>query len=303
MRFALGDGGHEPGGDARQIGAEFRRATRVDAAHQVVLLVCHDPRAGWISVIPGAGGAEVAGFHRAVAIVAAVDLGIAVVEAATAVVVLTIDDPVHTLGLVVDRDAVGVVVAETHAGLDENAVRLVSADGDRRHVRDREVVEAAHGRAAESAPGRLGQVIVLGRLVVERRDQAGRAGAEPVLRGRVGIPAPFQDTDVPDRVVREPPDLVERAMIGGVQRAGGAVGGDAGSSAGGVDVTRARRCGRPDWSGRAGGGGRGERGSDQRDRDSCDKGPASRPARSTRISHVTDLASASMSLNERTMPL
>ena len=112
--------------------------------------------------------------------------------------------------------------------------------------------EAAHGRAAERAAGRLGEVVVIGGLVVDLGDQAGRVGAERVLRGRVGVPARIRerqragldDADVLDRVVRQAPDLVERAVVGGVQRPRGAVRGHAGRAGGGVDVTRALRSGR-----------------------------------------------------------
>ena len=203
-------------------------------------------------VIPGGGVAVVGGFHGAVVVVAAVDLGVAVVEAAAGVVVLAVNHPVLPLRLVVDRGAFRVVLAQAHARLDEDAVDLVAHDRNRRHVGDREVVKSTHGRAAESAAGRLGEVVVLGGLVVDGGDPAVGVGAERVLRGRVGVSARIRnrrrdgldDADVQGLAVRLAQDLVERAVVGGVQRARGAVGGHAGVAGGGVDVTWALRPGR-----------------------------------------------------------
>src|SRR6185295_5633876 len=101
VRLALRHGGHEAVGDARQMDAELGCAAWIDTTHQVVLLIGHDPRARRRTVIPGGGGAEVSGLHRAIAVVTAVDLAVAIVEAAPAIDVLAVDDPVHPLGLVV----------------------------------------------------------------------------------------------------------------------------------------------------------------------------------------------------------
>ncbi len=138
---------------------------------------------------PACGVAEVGGLHGAVVIVTAVDLRVAVVEAAAGVVVHAVDDPVLPFRLVVDRSALRVVDAETHSRLDEDAVDLVAHDRDRRHVREGQVVEAAHRRSAESAARRLDQVVVLGRLVVHLADPAVRVRAERVLRRGIGVAA------------------------------------------------------------------------------------------------------------------
>src|ERR1035437_2890200 len=248
MRLPPGNRGHESPGNAGQTCAEFG-TIRVHAANQVVLLVSHGPRAGGRTVIPAARVAVVGGFHGSVAVVAAVGFCVAVVEAAACVVMHAIDDPILPFSLVVDRGALGVVLAEAHAGLDEDAVNLVARDRNRRHVGDWEVVEPTHGGAAESAAGRLGEVVVLAGLVVDGGDPAVRVGAERVLRGRVGVSARIgadglDDADVQGFAVRLAQDLVERAVVGGVQRARGAVGGHAGIAAGGVDVTWAFRPGR-----------------------------------------------------------
>ena len=100
--------------------------------------------------------------------------------------------------------------------------------------------------------GRLVEVVALAGLVVDAVDDADRVGAEGVLRGRVGVSARIRDrrrdglddADVQGLAVRLALDLVERAVVGGVQRARGAVGGHAGGAGRGVDVTRALRPGR-----------------------------------------------------------
>ncbi len=153
-------------------------------------------------------------------------------------------------GLIVDGRARRVVVPETHARLDEHAVDRVPRDGDGRHVGDRQVVEPAHGRAAESAARRLRQVVVVAGLVVDLRNPAVRVRAERVLRGRVGVPARLavrarlHDADVARGEVGLAQHLVERAVVGCQQRARRAVRGHAGIAGGGIDVAGALRPGR-----------------------------------------------------------
>src|SRR5262245_19077653 len=251
MRFPLGDRGHEAPGDARQVCAEFG-SIRVDTTYQVVFLVGHDPWAGRRPAIPSGGIAIVGRLHSAVAVVAAVDLSVAVVEAAAGVIVMAANNPILPLRLVVDCGAPRVILAEAHARRDEDAIDLVAHDRNRRHVGDRGVVKPTHGRAAQSDAALLYEVVVLGGLVVDFGDPAGRVGAERVLRGRVGVSARIRhrrrdgldDADVQGLAVRLAEDLVERSVVGGVQRARGAVGGYAGGAGGGVDVTWALRAGR-----------------------------------------------------------
>ena len=84
-------------------------------------------------------------------------------------------------------------------------------------------------------------------LVVDLGDDAGGAGAEGVLGGGVGRPARAQRVDVVGRAVGGAAHLVERPVVGRVERPGGAVRGHAGRAGGGVDVARLlrRRAGRP----------------------------------------------------------
>ena len=88
-------------------------------------------------MIPRRRVAVVGSFHGAVVIVAAVDLGIAVVEAAAGVEVETVNDPVLSLRLIVDCSALHVILPEAHARLNENTVDLVAHDRNRRHIGDR----------------------------------------------------------------------------------------------------------------------------------------------------------------------
>ena len=178
------------------------------------------------------------------------------------------------LRLVVHRGALRVVLAEAHARRDEDAVGLMAHDRHRCHIGDREVVEPTEGRAAESAPRGLDEVVVPGGLVVDGGDPAVRVGAERVLRGRVGVSARIRnrrcdgldDADVQGLAVRLAQDLVERADVGGVQRSRGAVGGDTGSAGGSVDVAWPRRPGRRSRGSRPGLSGHRPRGASQRER-------------------------------------
>jgi hypothetical protein len=176
---------HWPG-NAGEIWTPFG-AILVDATDEIVLLVGHNPRTVSAAAIPRRRVPEVQGFHGAVVVIAAVDLRIAVVEAAAGVEMLAIDDPVLPLRLVVDRGAFHIVLAKSHAWFDEHAVDLVPHDANWRHVGDGKVVEASQGWAAESATGSLCKVIVLGGLIVDNADPAIGSGAEFILCGCVGV--------------------------------------------------------------------------------------------------------------------
>src|ERR1035441_9590332 len=101
MRFAFGHGGYEAPGYVRQLLAKLGAIVLVDAAHEIVLLVRHNPGAGRVAVVPGSGVAEIGGFHGAGVIIVAVDLGVAVVGAADGAEVVAADDPILAFGLVV----------------------------------------------------------------------------------------------------------------------------------------------------------------------------------------------------------
>jgi hypothetical protein len=115
VRFAFGDRRHESPGDVRQFYAELG-SIRIEATDQVVFLISHNPWAGRIPVIPPGGVAEISGLHGASAVVPAIDLGVAVVEAATGIEVLAVDHPILTLRLIVNCGALRVVIADPMPG-------------------------------------------------------------------------------------------------------------------------------------------------------------------------------------------
>src|SRR6185369_10291901 len=153
-----------------------------DATDEIVFLVGHDPRAVTGTVIPNLGVAVVSGLHRAVAVVTAVDFAVAIVEAATGVIVVTVDHPVLTLGLIVHRGAMRVVQAHTHAVFDEDAVGLVAEDGHGRPIGQGEAIEPAHDRGRASAAARsLTKMVFVARLIVKRGNPAIGVRAKSVL--------------------------------------------------------------------------------------------------------------------------
>src|SRR6185295_3255888 len=124
--------------------------------------VDHDPRAGAIAAAPYGAGAEVGGLHRARAHRTAIRRGVAVVEAAAAIVVGSIDDVIDSLRLVIDGDAGGIIIAEPHTRHDEDAVGLVTGDRNRRHIRNGLGVECALGRSWKiGARRRLEEMVAL----------------------------------------------------------------------------------------------------------------------------------------------
>ena len=116
---------------------------------------------------------------------------------------------------------------------------LRDLDGLRRHVREREIVKPAHGRAAEAAAGSLNEVVVFGGLVVDDGDPAVGIGAERVLRHSVGVTAGIRRGQSNGLN-----DADERTVVGGVKRACRAVGGHARVARGGIDIAGTLRTGR-----------------------------------------------------------
>jgi len=81
------------------------------------------------------------------------------------------------------------------------------------------------------------QVVSVRGLVVDERDGAGRAGAERVLDGGVGV-ASGADQDILGGLVRRPLNLIERAAVRRIERANRAVGRTAGRAGSLIDVAR-----------------------------------------------------------------
>ena len=228
VRLAVGGRRDEAPGDGLEALAELVFRVGIDTAHEVVLLVGHDPRARFLTMVPRRLVAEVGGFHRAVAVVAAVGLGVSVVEAATGIVVVAADHPVLALGLVIDGRAGGIVQAQAHARRDEQAVHLVAHHAHRRPVRHGNVVVPAHRGAAEAAARGLVQMVPLPGLVVQHRDPAIRVLAERVLRRRIGITARIvgrgaHHIDIQLLPVGLAHHLIQRPVVRRIQRPRGAV--------------------------------------------------------------------------------
>ena len=137
--------------------------------------------------------------------------------------------------LAVDRDPGGAVIPVAGLPVDVEAVLLVAADRDRQ--RGRVGADVRPGRAARALDG---QVVAPPGLVVELGDHAVGVRAEDVLLGGVPVAAGREQPDVGGGAVRGALDLVQRPVVGGVERAHGAVGGHARRAGGGVDVTGIR---------------------------------------------------------------
>ena len=108
-------------------------------------------------------------------------------------------------------------------------------------------------------------MVVIQQYVLAQNASCAAALAYPPASGdrrRDGL----DDADVQGLAVRLAQDLVERAVVGGVQRARGAVGGHAGVAGGGVDVTWAFRSGWRNIGSRTGLWGRHQSGADQGER-------------------------------------
>src|SRR5205814_10728836 len=124
---------------------------------QTVLDIAHHPRAVAGALAPNDAFAKIHGFHRAFAVVVAVALHVAVVEATASVEEITGDHRVLCLGVVALGGPAGVVVAIADAWHDVHAVHLVSPEGDRQSLRVGFVVGSGLG----AAHGRLREVISL----------------------------------------------------------------------------------------------------------------------------------------------
>lgn len=172
-----------------------------------------------------------------VARVGAAGLGVAVVEAAAAVVVGAVEYRVHALRLVVYGRATGIVIAVAGTGRDEDAVRLLAIECDGGPDGTCQVVVAVGLWAGEASRRSLSEVIAVAGLVVDDGDEACRVGAEGVLSGGIGDATGRQGPDSRRGVVRTTLDLVESAGKGTEKRSSRAVCSNAGRAARGVEVT------------------------------------------------------------------
>ena len=224
------DGYEAPVGDGRDV-----VLLGVIAREQAGFHVGHYPGTFAVAAAPGGGSAVIGGLHRPGAHGASVGRGIAVIEAAAAVVMVPVDDIVHPLRLVVDGQAAGVVAAVSHARHDIGAIDLLPAEEGGGHVGDGTGVETALVRPLEGARRRRQQVVAHPGLVVDHRNVAHGPFAEGVLRRGVGD-AVLPGVDVQRRSVAFADHLIQRPPVLGIEQARGAMGRHARGAAFLVDV-------------------------------------------------------------------
>lgn len=228
----------ENAGDEAERNRHVVRAVgRVVAREQTILEISHNP--GPITGSPAREGvvAKVDGLHGASAGVVVISLAIAVIEAALVVVVSSVQDCVHSLGVIVGSRGIGLVVTVSRERRDEDSVCLLPIQCDWSAGCAGQIVIAIGFRAAVSTTGgSAGEVIARAGLVVDGRNQAGCVNTEVVLDGGIGNTASGEGRDINGGVVGTTRDLVERALVGGVQGSSGAVSSDTGRVACSVDV-------------------------------------------------------------------
>jgi len=249
MRLTVGGSCDESPSDARKTLAVLIVRAVGHTTNEVVLLVGHDPRTRSVTMVPERLVAIVCGLHGTVTVIAAVGLGVTVVEAAAGVEVMTVDDPVLAFCLIIYCSTPRIVLTHTHSRNDEDTIDLVTVEGDRGHVSDRKGVESAKCRTNEGSARCLIKVIGLFGLIVKDCDPTGSVGTELVLCSSICITtwitcAWLHDTDVEGLEVRSTHDLIERSVISRIKRTGGAVCSHTRSAATGIDVTWSFRTGR-----------------------------------------------------------
>ncbi|KAI6774120.1 hypothetical protein HG531_000969 [Fusarium graminearum] len=151
------------------------------ARKETIFEICHDPRSFTRTGSPDSVVAKVNGFHVAIACIFAADFGIAIIEAATSVVVCTIEDGVHTLWLITCSGTADMVVTVPSSRRDENAIRFLPVEGHRCTISTRQVIITIGLWSVEATRGCLGQVIAATRLVINDGDETSGTAAEGVL--------------------------------------------------------------------------------------------------------------------------
>lgn len=146
----------------------------------------------------------------------------------------TIKNRIHPLRLVIRGDSARLVLSITSTRLNEDAVRLRAIYHDWCTRSEGQVVIVVRSTAGST----LHQVVAMSRLIVDDRDQAGRALAECILCSSIGDSTSGLGLDDGRLVVGSTFDLVQVAIVVGVQRTSCGEGGDAGSVASSIDVAR-----------------------------------------------------------------
>ena len=184
-----------------------------------------------------AGRAQVDCVHVAATGIGDLRLDVAVVETAPVVDVGAAGHHVHAFRLSVSRHPGPDVMPVTRLPGDVDPVDAVSAGDDRQ--RSGVGTDVTTARAAVRLDG---QVVVLGRLIVDCGDHASGACAEPVLSVGVGVPAGSQRADVRRRLVGHTSHLVQASAVSGVKRPHRAVCCYARRTGACVDVAWQLRC-------------------------------------------------------------
>src|SRR6185369_12964383 len=215
------------------------------ASPEAILQIRHHPGSGTGAFAPDGGGAEVDRFRSAFAVVSAVSLHVAIIEAAARVVNVTRNHHVLCLGVVTSRGATGLIVAISNARHQPQAICGMVSELDRTRFGVCFVTRGEFRPAARC----LGEVIAPSGLIVNDRDGTRAVGAEAVLGSRVGKGSRSEGSDVVGFALSVL-DLIEWPGIRGIQGSNRAVRRDAGAPFRRVDVARALRrsgCGWLGW--------------------------------------------------------
>lgn len=208
VRLAFDDSGEESVGDSRVTSVLLH----VYTGEQPVLEVGHDPRATARPGAPDVDIAKVNGFHVSVAGIATAGFSVTVVEAAATVEVGSVQYRVHPLSSVAFCCAGGGVVAVASARRNEDTVGLVAVQCDWSTSGTCEVVKSIGFWSLETTWRRLGEMIVVARLVEDGGDDTGCVCTEGVLGGGVGHTTSGQWPDVEGCTVGASSNLVEATV-------------------------------------------------------------------------------------------
>lgn len=134
---------------------------------------------------------------------------VAVVEAASAVVMCAIENGVHSFWLITGGGAAHFVVSISSAGRDKYTVRLLAVECHGSTISGSEIVLTIRFWSLESTSWSLGEMVATARLVIDDGDETCCVGTELVLSPGIGDTSSRQGRDVGSGTVRATLDLVE----------------------------------------------------------------------------------------------
>ena len=231
-----------------KVGVDGRVAAEAPAlgatGEQVVLEISHDPRTvALTSAAPAITCSKVESLHSSVTDtisrrILVVGLSVTIVEAASTVVVSTVEDSVHALGIIVGGNASGLIVTVAGHGRTEHTVGLLAVQGDRSSVSTGQEIHTTGFRAITSATtGSTAQVVVVAGLIVDDGDAASLAIAEGILSIGVSGAASGHGTNILSGTITTE-ELVERSIVGTVQSTSEAVSSNTRGATSFVDIAR-----------------------------------------------------------------